>query len=150
MSVLTLSREDSDGILQFQGDAGEVPRKDRREDRFLEWAEVHGNFYGTLHERLRELMASEHDVVLELDVQGMRSVKALRDDVLTIFIVPPSLDELEGRIRSRGGLAEDEIRTRLHNAQVEMEARDEFDHVVVNDNLAVAVEDFLDIVKNER
>ena len=120
------------------------------DDRFLEWAEVHGNFYGTLHDRLRQLIASGHDIILELDVQGMRSVKALRDDVLAVFIMPPSLAELEMRIRARGGLSEGEIKTRLHNAQVAMEARDEYDHVIVNDDLATAIEDFLIIVKNER
>jgi guanylate kinase len=119
-------------------------------DAFLEWAEVHGNFYGTLHSEIEKHIASGEDVVLELDVQGMRQVKAERRDVKTIFIVPPSLEVLEQRLRDRGGLTESELKTRLLNAKVEIGAQVEYDYVIVNDKLDDAIARFNEIVKELR
>lgn len=121
-----------------------------RDDRLLEWAEVHDNFYGTPRGPLERLMASGYDAVLEIDVQGMRSVRATRPEALTIFIMPPSLEELERRLRSRGGMPEEQIQTRLRNAREEIAAKDEYAHVLVNVDLVQTVEDFLAILENER
>jgi len=141
---------------------GEAPGKDYefvdeltfrewiREDRLLEWAEVHGKFYGTPRERLQQLIASGRDVVLEIDVQGMRSVTTMRPDALSIFIMPPSMEELERRLRDRGGMPEEEIQTRLQNAREEIAAKDEYGHVLVNEDVDRTVEAFLEILENER
>ncbi len=120
------------------------------EDKFFEWAEVHGNYYGTLNEEIEKHTASGQDVVLELDVQGMRSAKAARPEVMSMFILPPSIEVLEARLRSRGGLTEDELQTRLHNAQTEMAASTEYDYVIINDSLDTAVSECKNILMKLR
>lgn len=128
-------------------DRAEFERRVEADD-FVEWAEVHGNLYGTLRSHLDALLETGKDVVLEVDVQGMRSVKqALGGQVLTVFVMPPSLDALEARMRKRGANDEADMALRLENARVEMDARREFDYVVVNDDLAEAVEDFEKIMQ---
>jgi guanylate kinase len=141
---------------------GEVPGRDYEfidpqtfqnwiaEDRLLEWAEVHDNYYGTPRDAVHRAHAAGHDAVLEIDVQGMRRIRAMHPDAVTVFIMPPSLEELERRLRVRGGMSEDAIQTRLRNAEAEMAARNEFDHVLINAELEAAVAQFLDILKNER
>ena len=120
------------------------------ENKFYEWAEVHGNYYGTLKDEIEKHVKTGHDVVMELDVQGMRSVKAQHAEVNTLFIMPPSLKILEERLRSRGDLEEAQLQMRLHNAQEEMEARDEYDFVVVNDSLDKAVSEVKTILNTLR
>ena len=112
------------------------------EGRFAEWAMVHGAYYGTLKKEIEGILGSRLDVVLELDVQGMRSITRERDDVITIFIMPPSIDVLEERVRGRGDVDEEQLRLRLKNAEEEIAARKEYDHVIVNDVLAEAVSAF--------
>ncbi len=120
------------------------------EGRFVEWAEVHGHLYGTLHSELDRLTREGVDVVLELDVQGMRNLCRVRDDVVTIFIEPPSVEVLEARLRDRGGVSEEGLQTRLDNAMDEIAAKNEYDHVILNDDLDRAVADFRQILRNER
>lgn len=114
---------------------------------FLEWAVVHGNLYGTLRSELERCLATGCDVVLELDVQGMRSLKRLRQDAVSIFLMPPSLEELESRLRGRAKDSSEEIAVRLKNAVAEIELRDEFDYVVVNDEIERAVLEMLEIFR---
>lgn len=120
------------------------------EDKFLEWAEVHGNYYGTLNEEIEKHIASGHDVVLELDVQGMRSLKAAHPEVKSIFIKPPSMEVLEARLRTRGDLKEEDLQTRLRNAYDEIEASTEYDYVIVNDSLPQAVSECKNILTTLR
>jgi len=117
---------------------------------FAEWAEVHGNLYGTLRDEIDRLVNSGKDVMLEVDVQGMRSLKQVFEQTVTIFIMPPSLEALEQRIRARGANTPEDIAVRLRNARQEMEARFEFDYIVVNDILDNAVVDFWSIIRAER
>lgn len=119
----------------------------RAAGEFYEWAEVHGNLYGTLKAEVDRCLASGQHVVLELDVQGKRHLQALRPDVVSIFLMPPSLEELERRLRSRGANSEEDIQLRLRNASDEMAARGEFDHVVVNDDVARAAGEIEAILK---
>jgi len=105
------------------------------ENAFYEWAEVHGNFYGTLREEVDRCLASGSHVVLELDVQGRRHMRALRPDAVSVFLMPPSFEELERRLRARGANDEADIQLRLKNAREEVAACDEFDYVIVNDDL---------------
>lgn len=117
---------------------------------FVEWAQVHGRLYGTLHEELDRHLRTGKDLVLELDVQGMRNVKAERPDVVTVFVMAPSLEELERRLRRRGADDEAAIALRLRNARRELAARKEYDYVIVNDVIEEAVEKMLAIIREQR
>lgn len=106
----------------------------------LEWAAYNGRQYGTLRKPVMDHLAAGEDVVLEIEVQGARQVRATHPDAVMFFIVPPGLDELEGRLRRRGDTSEDDIRRRLDIARSEMEeAETLFDHIVVNDVLDRAI-----------
>lgn len=117
---------------------------------FLEWAEVHGNLYGTLRAEMERLAASGQDAVLEIDVQGAANLWALGCGMVSVFIMPPSLDELERRLRKRGTEAPDVIALRVQNARREMHHYTEYDFVIVNDDLDRAVADFQAIVRAHR
>ena len=117
---------------------------------FLEWAQVHGNRYGTLLADIEARLATGRDVALELDVQGMRSVKASWPEAVSVFIMPPSMEELERRIRQRGAISEAELAMRLRNAQDEIAARAEYDYIVYNNDLETAVRDFRAILRGLR
>jgi guanylate kinase len=106
---------------------------------FLEYAEVFGNFYGTGREQVEHLRSAGHDVLLEIDWQGARQVRQNQPDCCCIFILPPSISELERRLRSRGTDSDDVIRRRLGEAMEDMSHWPEFDHVVINDDVQMAV-----------
>ena len=121
-------------------------------DDFLEFAEVHGAHYGTLKTELRHIKAGK-DVLFDIDVQGMRKIKAkLADDafygprLITIFIMPPSLKELEKRLRGRKTDSDEAIKRRLANAEREMEAWREYDYVLINDNSTETAEEIQKIM----
>lgn len=122
----------------------------RERGEFVEWAEVHGNFYGTLGGELDRCLATGKDVILELDVQGMRNLRDLRSDMVSVFLMPPSLEELERRLRSRGTDDDSVIALRLKNAETEMADRRTFDYVVVNDKIEAAASDLEAIIRAER
>lgn len=113
---------------------------------FLEWAHVHKNRYGTLHDEIARLHSLGKSVLLDIDVQGALNVRESSPDAVLVFIMPPSVEELERRLRGRGTEDEDAIRVRLRNAIHEMELVDEYDEVVLNDDLDRATEEILRIV----
>jgi guanylate kinase len=117
---------------------------------FVEWAEVHGNLYGTLRTELDRRLASGKDILVQLDVQGVRNLKANGIDFASVFIMPPSLDELRSRLVARGADNIEDIGIRLQNASAEMAARGEYDYVVVNGDLETAIQDFESIIRAER
>ena len=117
---------------------------------FVEWAEVHGNLYGTLHSELDRCLATGRDVILELDVQGMKNLKGQRDDLVSVFLMPPLVDALEDRLRKRGSEPEDVIALRVRNAAGEMAERHAFDYIVVNDKIEKAASDLEAIIRAER
>lgn len=117
---------------------------------FAEWAEVHGNLYGTLKEELDRIVASGNDVLLELDVQGMRNLKRMGVGAVTVFIMAPSFEELEQRLRARGTDSDEVIALRLNNARDEVAAKDEFDHVIVNVDIREAVGELRSIISAAR
>ena len=123
--------------------------RDREPSGFLEWAEVHGNLYGTALESVRAQRAAGQDVLLDIDVQGARQVRAVTDPV-TVFIAPPSLAELERRLRGRGSEDSETIALRLANAEREMRAVDEYDYLLVNDDLDEAVDSLRALLIAER
>jgi guanylate kinase len=104
-------------------------------NEFLEFAEVFGRFYGTGREQVEQLQNDGHDVLLEIDWKGAQQVRANQPDCCSIFILPPSVDELERRLRGRATDVEDVIRNRLGEAIREMSHWHEFDHVIVNDDV---------------
>jgi len=120
------------------------------EGRFVEWAKVHTELYGTLHSELDRIRAAGKDVVLELDVQGMRSIRKQYPEAVTVFIEPPSIEALEARIRARGGMPHETMLIRLENAKAEMAAKNEYDCRILNDHLDEAVRDFQSFVARAR
>jgi len=115
--------------------------KTRDQDGFLEWAKVHDNYYGTAREVVLAELAKGRDIILDIDVQGARQICQSPDLASTsIFIVPPSWQELERRLRGRKTDSDETIKLRLKNANREMEDAELYDYLVVNDNLQEAVE----------
>ena len=102
---------------------------------FLEWAEVFGHRYGTLWAPIAEQLERGRDAVLEIDVQGARTVKEKVPDAVLVFLVPPSQEELERRLRQRRTEDETGLRRRLDAAQLELEEAGRFDRVVMNDEV---------------
>ncbi|MDZ8184227.1 MAG: guanylate kinase [Nostoc sp. ChiSLP02] len=111
------------------------------EGEFLEWAEFAGNYYGTPREAVLNQINSGKLVVLEIELEGARQIRASFPTAFSIFILPPSFEELEKRIRSRNQDSEDAIVRRLHRAQEEVKAADEFDIQIVNDDFQTALKD---------
>lgn len=107
---------------------------------FLEWAVVHGRLYGTSHAAVRELCNAGFDVVLDVDVQGARQISERHPEVPSIFILPPSYEEMERRLRSRGQDSEEQILRRLSNAREEMRCYSNYEYVILNDELERACE----------
>lgn len=119
-------------------------------DEFLEYARVFGNWYGTSKAAVRSLMERGRTVVLDIDWQGARDVRRRMPDCRSIFILPPSLAELERRLRSRGQDSDEVIQQRMEQARTEMQHADEYDFVVVNDDFDHALRDLCAIVSGER
>jgi guanylate kinase len=119
-------------------------------DEFLEHNEVHGHIYGTSRAEVLPRLAGGQDVVLDIDVQGARDIRAVLPEAVTIFIVPSSPGELERRLRSRGLDGEEAIRKRLINAAKEVQQADEFQYVIVNDDLDRAALELESIVRARR
>jgi len=114
---------------------------------FLEWAEYSGHRYGTPRKAVLDMLAAGNDVLLEIELQGARQVRASHPEAVLIFVAPPSPAALEARLRDRGDTGEREILRRLEIAAWEIEeARDLYDHVVVNDDLEQAVTEVAGII----
>jgi guanylate kinase len=118
-------------------------------DEFVEWAEVHGNLYGTLKKEIDRIKALGKIPLFDLDVQGGACLRNCIDSPVLIFIIPPSLDVLEQRLRNRKTDSEEQIKIRLSNAIGELAKYDLYDYIIVNDNLDEAVESFKSIVAAE-
>nr|ACG39888.1 guanylate kinase [Zea mays] len=117
--------------------------KDISEGKFLEFAHVHGNVYGTSIEAVESVTDEGKRCILDIDVQGARSVRASSLEAIFIFVCPPSFEELEKRLRARGTETEEQIQKRLRNAQAELDQSNEpglFDHLLVNDDLETCYE----------
>ncbi len=130
-------------------DATEFQAMIAREE-FLEWAEVHGNFYGTSKKWIADQLAADRDVLLEIDWQGAQQVRKLFQQAIGIFILPPSMDELTRRLTGRGTDSAEVISRRLAAAQAEMRHVGEFDYVIINDQLTQALEDLRAVVRASR
>ncbi|WP_300456568.1 guanylate kinase [Accumulibacter sp.] len=117
---------------------------------FLEWARVHGNYYGTSGNGIAVALQSGQDVLLEIDWQGAEQVRRLFPAAIGVFILPPSLDELERRLRDRGTDTAETIARRMAAAREEMRHVGEFDYVIINDDLQRALDDLSAVVVASR
>ncbi|WP_375463688.1 guanylate kinase [uncultured Methylobacterium sp.] len=123
----------------------------RARDDLLEWAEVHGNFYGTPRRPVERVLAAGRDMIFDIDYQGTRQVRAkLAEDVVTVFILPPSMAELRHRLERRAEDTPATIEQRLANARVEIQRWSEYDYVLVNDDLQNAFDALRGILAAER
>ena len=121
-----------------------------KETELIEWATVHEAFYGTPRGFVEKNLEKGLDVVLNIDVQGGRDVKKCFPEALTVFILPPSIEVLEQRIRERATDPAEDIQTRLENAREEIRALPHYEYVVINDKLAQAVAMLRAIILSER
>jgi guanylate kinase len=122
----------------------------RSRGEFLESAQVHGNRYGTAKRVIDEALKRGHDLLLEIDWQGARQVRKLHPDCVGIYILPPSIEELERRMRTRGQDSEEVIQRRLANARDELTHVDEFKYRIINKDFEAAKGELSQIIRNER
>ncbi|MBM7049390.1 MULTISPECIES: guanylate kinase [Rhizobium] len=123
----------------------------RDSDSLLEWAEVHGNFYGTPREPVETAMAEGRDMLFDIDWQGAQQLQEkMPADVVSIFVLPPTMTELQSRLHRRAEDSEEVIAMRLANSRAEIAHWREYDYVIVNDDLNVAFDAVQSIVKAER
>lgn len=115
-----------------------------------EWAEVHGNYYGTSAEFIEKGLSSGHDILLDIDVQGTIQILKRYPDSVTIFVLPPSMNTLRQRLEMRGTESKTVLRRRLENAKKEMVHKDLYRHLIVNDKLFSAVEELVSIIEGYR
>ncbi|MGV1835455.1 guanylate kinase [Rhizobium rhizogenes] len=123
----------------------------RNSDSLLEWAEVHGNFYGTPREPVETAMAEGRDMLFDIDWQGAQQLQEkMPADVVSIFVLPPTMTELQSRLHRRAEDSEEVIATRLANSRSEIAHWREYDYVIINDDLNAAFDAVQSIVKAER
>ncbi len=118
-----------------------------KEDKFLEHAQFAGNYYGTKKKYIKEKMDEGYNVLLEIDTQGALQVKGKMPEAVLIFIAPPSVEELEARLRGRHTEDEETIQKRLAQVKIELERSKKYDYIVINDNVNRAVGEIENIVK---
>ena len=123
-------------------------RKKTDAGEFAEWAEVHGHLYGTSASYIEQMLGGGQDVLLDIDVEGAKALSVRYPQALLVFIAPPSMEELERRIKRRGMDAPAVVGVRLKNAESEMNQAHLYDHVVVNDDLTRAVSKLEEIIEN--
>lgn len=120
------------------------------EDKFVEYAEVFGNFYGTSKMALQEPLQSGHDIILEIDWQGALLIKKAFPDAIRVFILPPSIEELRDRLENRGKDSTDVIERRMIEARDQISHYNEFDYLIVNDNFEKAVGELQGLIQASR
>ncbi|UHS56164.1 guanylate kinase [Agrobacterium vaccinii] len=152
VSVTTRARRQSeiDGIHYHFISKRDFERM-REGEELLEWAEVHGNFYGTPREPVEAAMEEGKDMLFDIDWQGAEQLQdKMKADVVSIFILPPTMTELQSRLHRRAEDTEEVIQTRLANSRSEIEHWRDYDYVILNDDLQAAFEAIEAIVKAER
>jgi guanylate kinase len=119
-------------------------------EEFIESAEIYGNLYGTSQNWINEAINSGKDILLEIDGQGARQVRKIFSDVVSIFILPPSLEVLEDRLKNRNQDSKEVIAKRMAAAKEEISHVSEYDYVIINDNIDIALRDLVSVVQSER
>lgn len=151
-SISTTTREprvgEKDGVDYYFVTKAEF-EKDIKENNFLEWAEVHGNYYGTSLKPIYQALDESKLVIFDIDVQGFEQVvKKLRDITTTVFITTPSIKELEKRLYNRATDSKEIIEKRIKNAQDEIKYTNKYDYLVINDNLEKASQQLICIAQS--
>lgn len=152
ISVTTRARRSSevDGVHYHFKTREEFERLKAGND-LLEWAEVHGNYYGTPRREVEKVLSQGRDMLFDIDYQGTRQVRRnAPDDVVTIFILPPSMSELKSRLERRAEDSSETIARRLENARTEIRKWREYDYVIVNDDIQKALREVRAIIIAER
>lgn len=142
-------REEQDG-LHYHFLTMEDFLAKREAGEFLEWAEVYGNYYGTLRSQVQKHLDAGHDVILEIDTQGAMQIRSACPEAIFVFLLPPSFPELQRRIVSRATESEEIIRLRLSKAEYEMSLAKEYDYCIVNNTVDQAAADLLAVLKKEK
>ena len=140
---------ESDGVQYYFLTRADFKEK-IAQNAFLEHARYVDNYYGTLEAPVNEKLAEGYDVILEIEVQGAMQVHEKRPDAVMVFIAPPSFEELAARLRGRGTEDEEKVHKRLETAKEELKHQDEFDYVVVNDEIDRAVREIQGILAARR
>ena len=122
----------------------------KKDNQLLEWAEVHGNFYGTPRDLIDQAVEAGQNVILEIDWQGARQVRTLFPQAISIFILPPSIEALRERLQNRGQDPEDVITRRVQAASAEISHAPEFEYVIINQEFSVALQELEQIVHTAR
>ncbi len=153
-SISTTTREprigETDGVDYFFV-SKESFEEDIKAGNFLEYAQVHGNYYGTSLKPVKEALLQDKLVIFDIDIQGHRLVRAKMDDITTsAFITPPTLQELEMRLRARCTDDEEVILRRIRNAKEEIRAVGEYDFTIINDTVEKAAEEFIIVARAAR
>lgn len=130
--------------------SGEEFKRMVAEDAFIEWAVVHGNYYGTSKKELNELLDKEIDVILDIDSQGASQIKKRFRNGVFIYVLPPSFEDLKQRLTIRKGDTPDEIRRRLEKSREEAKDYRMYDYLIINDNLATAIERLKSVINSAR
>lgn len=140
---------ETNGVEYYFMDAAEFRRKIKNEE-FIEWEEVYDNqFYGTLKSEIDRIWSAGNSVIFDVDVKGGINLKNIfGHQAVSIFIMPPSIGELEKRLKKRGTDTPEKIKIRVEKAEEEMKLADQFDSIVVNDNLKAAENEVYEIVKS--
>jgi guanylate kinase len=120
------------------------------DDEFIEWAEVHGNYYGTTKKEVDRILQTGHTPIFDVDIQGTKALKKNLSDGVFVLIVPPSLNVLEQRLRDRKTESEDQIRIRLQNASEEIKNYKLFDYIVKNTTVDAALNNIEAIISAEK
>src|SRR5476649_586926 len=139
---------EEDGVDYFFVDQAEFEEKKAR-DFFVEWAPVHGYFYGVSHDQIHTALGAGRPIILDIDVQGARTLINKFPDAMTIFVMPPSIDELERRLSSRDRGKTNNFELRIKNATHEIAQANFFKHQIINDDLDRAYKEFKNIVEKE-
>ena len=122
-------------------------RKMIDEGAFVEWARVHNNFYGTPRAPIEEAIEAGRDVLMDIDVQGGMAMKKAFPEAVTVFLLPPSFEELRKRLSGRGTDSAEQVKLRLDNGRKEMEFKDKYDYCIVNDRVDKAAREICDLVR---
>ena len=153
LSVSMTTRKPRDGEVEgvdYFFVTEEEFKKEIENNSFLEYAEVHGNYYGTLKREVERDIDNGYDVLLEIDIQGAINIKSQKEDGIFIFIMPPSMRELKNRLVKRGTETKDKLVERFKNAYKEVNEMTKYNYVVINDELDLAVKKVEAILIAER
>ncbi len=120
-----------------------------KNDKFVEWAEVHQNFYGTTKDEIDRCISGGYDLLLDVDIKGCNRIKAMYPEAITLFIMPPSLHALRDRLKKRG-IDDLDLRIRLIHAEKEISEAENYDYIIINNEISEAISNAVSVIRAER